>query len=299
MKVFRIIISAMCIIMMTSCTSSMWFGKEFKVPEKPKQIQKPNFKENIYEHTKILSTESKDIDLHNDMIKLVAESMRSASVESMPSLDEIHSLADTLDSVVNNNINSLDKIQNSIEPLIDISYELTYLDMYIDNIEKQNNEILEENRNLRNTNAELTDKVYILKSDEQAWYSKLWIAIAILGLIIILLGVIMIKTMPKTGISHIGGGILLISLALFAQKYAWAVAILGGVGLVSSIGIFIYMVFIHKKAIRENSIVGERLKNKDWSNTEEIKKEFNIAHSNSTKDLFSKEKQYLKKKGIL
>jgi hypothetical protein len=272
----------------------LWWGKEFKTPEPPKQIKAPNFKENIYERTKNLSTSANELDISNDMLKFLVERMRTASEENTLDATEIQSILEKLDSVVKNNDNNIEEIKTNVKPLIDISYQLNYLSTYIKEIETQNNKILEENRNLRDTIDILNDKVYKLNADEQKWYSKLWIGIAILGVIIILLGVIMVKTMPKTGMAHIGGGILLISLALFAQKYAWILAIIGGVGLLVSIGIFIYMVFIHKKAIVENAEATEKLKNKKWS---EVKEDFNKIHSKTTKHLFGSAKQDLKKKG--
>jgi len=277
-----------------SCSTSMWWGKEYKPNEPPEQIEAPDFKENIYERTKSLSTNVSELDMSNDMLKFFAERMEQAAEDGTITPEELQNISQKLDSMVKNNNNNIDRIKEDIKPLVDIAYQLNYLETYINSIEKQNNKILEENRNLREVNAILNDKIYTLKSDEQGWYSKLWIALAIVGVIVILMGVIMIKSMPKTGISHIGGGILLISLALFAQKYAWIVAIIGGVGLLLSIAIFVYMVFIHKKAISENAEATEKLKDNDWA---EVKEDFNSIHSKSTRDLFGNAKQDLKKKG--
>lgn len=293
MKDFVIIVWLLCLITLSSCSTSMWWGKEFKAPEAPEQIKTPDFKENIYERTKTLSSNANEMDISNDMLKFLTERMKKVTEENTLDATELQSITEKLDSIVNNNDNNIDKIKENIKPLVDIAYQLNYLETYIKGIEDQNNKILEENRNLRNQIDVLTDKVYTLKSDEQAWYGKLWIAIAILGLIIVVLGVIMVKTMPKSGMAHIGGGILLISLAYFAQKYVWVVAIFGGVGLIGSIAVMIYMLFIHKKAIREDALVNEKFK------TEELKKEYKTAHSKTTKDLFTTEKQYLKKKGLL
>lgn len=299
MKAFGIIVCMSLMAILSSCTFSAWSGKEYKADNPPVQIKTPNFKDNIYERTKTLNTNANALDINNDMLSFLSEQLKKSSIENTLDSSELQLIITKLDSIVNNNNNSIDKLKENVKPMVDIAYQLNYLETYIKQIEEQNNKILEENKNLRDANTVLTDKVYTLNSNDQAWYGKMWIGVALLGLVLIILGVVMIKSLPKSGISHIGGGILLISLAYFAQKYVWVVAIIGGSGLIGSICTLIYMLFIHKKAIREQAHANEKIKQKEWSDTEDMKNEFDKHHSKTTKELFNIEKVNLKKKGIL
>ncbi len=288
MKFLKVLCICLMLMSTLSCTTT-WWGKDYEVPPKPDQISAPNFKENVYEHTKDINANTAKLDVNNDRLLILIEQLKVASTEG-----ESKEIVKEINSILNSNVNNIENLKKSIKPLVDIAYQLNYLQRYVKQIEKQNNEVLAENTSLRDALKVEKDKVYTLKSEEQEWYKKLWVGLAGLGVIGIVVGVITCKFSPKTGMSLIGASLLFISLAYFAQKYAWVLAFIGGFGLFVFIGVFVYTTFIHKKAIREQAGTVEKLKFGNW---DEVKNE--VKHSTSTDDLVNEGKKYLKKKGII
>ncbi len=287
MRVFTITTLIIYMICSISCSSIAIFRKPYIVPPKPVQVSAPDFSENIYKRTKEISNSSTKLDVNNGKLNILLDGLKTA--ESKEVRDKVLT---EIASIVESNTINIDKLEENVKPLVDIAYELNYLNKYIKEIEEQNGKILLENTELRKNIKGLNDKIYNLESEGQAWYQKLWIGLAFLGLLGIVFGAVTIKTAPKTGASLIGGSIVIISLSYFAQQYAWIIMIIGGVGVFTFIGIFVYNLFIHKKTIQEKEIITHKINNK-----EEFKEEEFL--SKSTQKIINKEKKQLIKKGII
>jgi len=193
--------------------------------------------------------------------------------------------------IVNDSIEQQKLIKESKEVLdkaVKINYNLLLLKKYLEEIEKDNTEILEADKKLRKEIQKVREENAMIKKDFTKKSEWIWIIGIGFSAVALILGVVMvIKGMVKTGYTLVLASLILIPLFMFIGTYPVIVAIAGGVIFFGIVGVALYEFFTHRSALIETVKGVEEFKKKNSRGWQDAKDKLNEAHSTNTKKLLN------------
>jgi GTPase SAR1 family protein len=193
-------------------------------------------------------------------------------------LKEIDDYAENIDKKQRDIIKSTTKLDEATRGLSRVDIELMGVNQYLKDVAKNNGDLHDQNAKLQKQHTKGQEELREYEEGVAAQNNKIWMGIVSGCALFAALGVaIAIWVNPKIGIGITSACLIMSSIAYFMAKFAWIVAIVGGVLFLGGVVWALWFFVIHKKALVESTISMETLKHKDWDEAKDT-----IANVQST-----------------
>lgn len=169
--------------------------------------------------------------------------------------------------------------------LAELSYELSKLKNYIDEVDNSNRKLVKENKKLKDEIAEFEERLSAvsLKAAERTQW--IWLGVTALCAVGLVLGIVtFIYGARRIGLGLAMASLVIAPIAYFMSAYIFIVAIVGGVILFGFLGVMAYMFYTHRKALVESVGAFEITKRARWK---DVKDKVSTIQSRTTKKLVS------------
>lgn len=302
MKNLKIAILLLPLFILSQIGCTLFTNKEWKVDKVPKELDVVSLKNDITGISNDISTghslaaiKSITIGAHAENIMRVTDERLAGDTKDEDEWKMVKNNSSAIIQDVTKQQKILNDSRDAIVKLSKLNYNMLVLKRHLKAIEVNNKAYIEDNKNLRSIIYDISDELKLIKSDITTKTQNMWLYISGLCAIGLIAGIAMVVYgMKKSGITLLGGSLLLLSVAYFVSTYPWVLVIVGGIVVVGVLGFTIYEFSTTHNALEETVMTVETAKHRKWDDAKRLIKKMKVQSKN-TKDMIGKIKSKIAK----